>query len=78
MEKYPNDIKDKERTLNFALLVQQIIGVEGIKYNIQSQNQGISDTDIILIVECWLEKVKDNFKKGIKDNIFFKGQEPPK
>ena len=71
MDKNRDDDSDKEDSINFALLIEQIKTPQGFTYNIQSHNQGISTSDIILLAECWLEKVKDNFKKGIKDNIFF-------
>ena len=46
------DGKDKERIVNFALLIQQSISTKGIQVHIESQNQGIADSDVILIVEA--------------------------
>ena len=66
-----NSDQDKERIINFALLLQQIVNAEGIKYSITSQNQGIPEADIILIVEAWLEKMKDNFKDRFKKSMVF-------
>ena len=59
------DGKDKERIVNFALLIQQSISTKGIQVHIESQNQGIADSDVILIVEAQLEKVKDKIKSGL-------------
>ncbi|HYD03849.1 MAG TPA: hypothetical protein VEC16_06155 [Alphaproteobacteria bacterium] len=61
----------EEDTKNFALLIRQSKDAKGIKYEIRSENQGISDTEIILIVESWLEKVRENFKSNIKSGIQF-------
>ena len=77
MGKDRDDARAQERTINFALLVQQITTEQGTNYSITSQNQGIRDPDIILLVTCWLEKVQDRFKGRIKDSILF-GDEPPK
>lgn len=65
--------KDKERSVNFALLIQQSITAKGLQYHVESQNQGMADSEIILIVEAWLEKVKENFKGKFKDNLNFRG-----
>ncbi len=72
-----NDNETKERILNFALLIQQKIDSKGISYSITSQNQGIQDSEVLLIVESWLEKVKDNFKGNIKNSIMLGDGKPP-
>jgi len=75
MEKSGDDDKDKEHIINFALLIQKVAKGKGlIQYHIQSQNQGILDPEIIMLVETWLEAVRENFKKGIKDNMTFGGK----
>lgn len=65
------DGKDKERIVNFALLIQQTAGPKGIQYHVESQNQGLADSEIILIVKAWLEKVEENFKNKFKDSLSF-------
>lgn len=65
-----DDNKPQERTLNFALLIQQTISARGIEHRLETQNQGISDSEVILLVESWLDAVKDKFKKRIKDGLF--------
>lgn len=75
MEENRDDPPDEGQSANFALLIRQNLTPQGVTYNIQSQNQGIPEPTIILLVECWLEKVKDQFKGGVKDNIFF-NEEP--
>jgi hypothetical protein len=57
--------------VNFALLIQQVISARGIQYHIQSQNQGILDSDVILIVETWLESVRDRYKERFRDGLRF-------
>lgn len=66
---------NKERTLNFALLIQQWPVANDRQTIVQSVNQGIPDAEIILIVEAWLESVKEKFKNKFKDNLFFKNPE---
>jgi len=66
----------QERVVNFALLIQQVMDAKGITYNIQAQNQGIADSEVILLVESWLEAVKDNFKNNVKSGLVF-GNKPP-
>ena len=63
--------KGEERVMNFALLIQQTVGKKGINYHIRSENQGILDSEIILLVESWLEKIKDSYKNRIKDSMMF-------
>ena len=58
----------EERVVNFALLLRQYLGPEGRRYQTISQNQGIPDAEIILIVEAWLESVKAK----VKQNLFAK------
>ena len=68
---------DKERVVNFALLIQQFFTAEkGIQYHIESQNQGVADAEIILIVEAWLEKVKKKYKDNMMGG-FTTGDKPP-
>ena len=71
MEESGTGDKGKERVMNFALLIRQTVGQKGINYFIRSENQGILDSEIILMVESWLEKVKDSYKSRIKDSISF-------
>ncbi|HEY9704087.1 MAG TPA: hypothetical protein V6C58_16675 [Allocoleopsis sp.] len=60
-----------QETKNFALLIRQTKDSKGLRYDIRSENQGISDAEIILLVESWLEKVKENFKNNIKSGMQF-------
>ena len=57
---------------NFALVIRQITDEAGkTAFNIASKNQGIPSSDIILFIECWLEKFRDSIKGNIKGNIDF-------
>ena len=50
----------------FALLIRQEKKDDGsTQMMVKSENQGIPDSEVILIVEAWLEKVKDHFKDKI-------------
>ncbi len=63
--------KDEKRIIKFALLIQLIVQGNKINYEIRSENEGIADSEIILIVESWLDKVKENYKNKIKDSLMF-------
>ncbi|MBI3032634.1 hypothetical protein HYY69_04110 [Candidatus Woesearchaeota archaeon] len=77
MPENPSKRDDKERVVKFALLIQQTFGADkGIQYYIESQNQGIADAEIILIVEAWLEKVKKKYKDNMMGG-FSTGNTPP-
>ena len=66
------DDSNQTRTLNFAPLIQQVVNSNGIEgYSVDFINQGLSDTGVILLVECWLDKFRDNFKDPIKEGIVF-------
>ena len=59
----------KETILRFGLLIDKIIEGNQVRLEVKSQNNGIPDAEVILIVEAWLEKMKDNFKQPIKDGM---------
>jgi hypothetical protein len=42
----------------------------------KSNNTGIPDAEVILLVETWLDKIRENFKQPIKDG--FTSFQPPK
>lgn len=69
------DNKDKpdspKTTLRFGLKVDKIMEGKNVQFKIGSQNEGIPDAEIVLIVEAWLERVKENFKQPIKDGFTF-------
>ena len=69
------EIKEKK----FALAITQRVNSSTgqVDVNIASKNDGINDSDVFLLVECWLEKVKDNLKSKIKDSIKI-GMDPDK
>lgn len=49
-------------TINFALRIQLTKTAKGNNYEIKSMNQGIPDSEIILMVENWVEQVKKKYK----------------
>ena len=54
----------------FALLIRQEKKDDGsTQMMVKSENQGIPDSEVILIVEAWLEKVKDHFKDKIMGDL---------
>jgi len=72
------DNPNKERVINFALLIQYIIAPDGkASMHVESQNTGISDAEIILTVEAWLEKVKEKAKQDRMGGFTFFHDQPP-
>jgi len=61
----------KEIVLRFGLLIDKIIKGDTMRFEIKSNNAGIPDAEVILLVETWLEKMKDNFKQPVKDGFTF-------
>ncbi len=61
----------KEIVLRFGLLIDKIIKGDTMRFEIKSNNTGIPDAEVILLVETWLEKMKDNFKQPVKDGFTF-------
>ena len=66
----------KEIVLRFGLLIDKIIKNNTMRFEIKSNNTGIPDAEVILLVETWLDKIKENFKQPIKDG--FTSFQPPK
>ena len=66
----------KEIVLRFGLKIAKVMKGKNVQFQIASHNEGIPDAEIILIIEAYLEKIKDNFKQPIKDGFSF--FQPPK
>ena len=66
----------KEIVLRFGLLIDKIIKDNTMRFEIKSNNTGIPDAEVILLVETWLDKIKENFKRPIKDG--FTSFQPPR
>ena len=66
----------EEIVLRFGLLIDKIIKNNTLRFEIKSNNSGIPDAEVILIIETYLEKIKENFKQPIKDGFSF--FQPPK
>ena len=68
---------NEDKLFRFALLIDKIISEGSVKINVTSNNSGIPDAEVAIIVEAWLENVKENIKKPIKDGMtFFKQKQP--
>lgn len=66
----------KESVLRFGLKINKVIKGKNVQFQIASHNEGIPDAEVILLIEAYLEKIKDNFKQPIKDGFSF--FQPPK
>ena len=60
-----------ETVYRFGLLIDKIISEGHTKINVKSNNSGIPDAEVVIIVEAWLENVRENLKKPIKDGMTF-------
>ena len=64
--------KKTDAEVNFALLIRKVKQTDGsIQMVVKSENQGISDTEVIFIVESWVEKVKERMKQKLMGGINF-------
>lgn len=60
-------------TLKFGFLIEKKIDGKVQELSIQTDNQGIPEAEVILIIQAWLEKFSDLYKDKIKENLnFFK------
>ena len=73
-----NDKTDssEEIVLRFGLKINKVIKGKNVQFQIASHNEGVPDAEVILIIESYLEKIKENFKQPIKDGFSF--FQPPK
>ena len=62
---------DKKPILRFGLLIEKIFVNDKEQTRITPNNQGIPAPEAILIIEAWLEKMKENLKQPIKDSFTF-------
>lgn len=62
---------DKKPVLRFGLLIEKVMVNNQEQTRITSNNQGIPPPEVVLIVEAWLEKIKDSLKQPIKDSFTF-------
>jgi hypothetical protein len=60
----------------FGSKIEKIIKGRNMRFQISFLNEGIPDAEVILLVETWLDKTKENFKQPIKDG--FTSFQPPK
>ena len=66
---------EEPKIQNFAIKITKETAPDGkFRFSVDSRNEGISDAEIILIVEAWLEKVRETWKDKIKQNMVFFGQ----
>lgn len=66
----------EEIVMRFGLKIYKITKGKNVQFKVGSHNEGIPDAEVILLVEAWLEKVKENFKQPIKAGFsFFKPDE---
>ena len=61
----------KEIILRFGLKIDKVVKGKDLQFKIASHNEGIPDAEVILIIETWLEKIKENFKQPLKDGFNF-------
>lgn len=61
--------KDEESLLKFGLLITRHQTLTGTQMKVVSENEGINNAEVLLIVETWLEKAKNAFKQNIDDNM---------
>jgi len=59
----------KEIVLRFGLLIDKIIKDNTIRFEIKSNNTGVPDAEVILLVEAWLDKMKESFRQPIRDGF---------
>ena len=73
-----NDKTDssEEIVLRFGPKINKVIKGKNVQFQIASHNEGVPDAEVILIIESYLEKIKENFKQPIKDGFSF--FQPPK
>ena len=57
--------------LRFGLLIEKEVVNNQEQIRLTSNNQGIPPAEVILIVEAWLDKLKESIQKPIKDNFNF-------
>ena len=61
------------KLFRFGLLVDKTVSKDKINIRVTTNNGGIPDAEVLLIVEAWLETVRENLKKPLKENMkFFK------
>lgn len=71
-----DDSQPQEHAINFALLIQQTTTAQGTQYKLEARNQGIPEPEVILLVESWLDAVKNKFKEKIKEGLFPPDKDP--
>jgi len=65
LDAWKDDDKTKENVVKFAFLLKQNLIDEIPHYDVTYFNQGIPHGNVILAVESWLDKAKQQFKQNI-------------
>ena len=63
---------DERNIAQFGLKITQITKNGETNMNLRSENEGIPVSEVLLIVESWLEKLKETHKNQIKSGLKFK------
>lgn len=73
MDRDQNTNPSSPTTLRFGFLIEKKMEGNIQELSIQTDNQGIPEAEVILIIQAWLEKFSDLYKDKIKENLnFFK------
>ncbi len=69
-----NNSPRREHTIRFILAITKTYSSSDTLLHVLSQNEGVPNAEVILIIEAWLEQMKDRFKEKIGKAMDFEGE----
>lgn len=67
------DSTRREHTVRFILAVGKTYSSQGTVLRVISENEGVPNAEVILIVETWLDQMKNRFKDNLGKAMHFDG-----
>ncbi|HLD04174.1 MAG TPA: hypothetical protein VJG90_00490 [Candidatus Nanoarchaeia archaeon] len=64
----------REHTVKFMLVITKTYSPSDTLLRVVSQNDGVPNAEVILIVETWLDQMKNRFKGNIGKAMTFDGE----
>lgn len=67
-----DEVRDEERLVKFVFVLQELTTRDGRRIaQLQFANEGINKADVILILDAWLRKVKEDYDSNATSSNFF-------
>ena len=68
------DTTRRENTVSFILAITKTYSSSDIVLHVATENKGVPNAEVILILEAWLKQMKDQFNASVGKAMHFEGE----